>query len=656
MTINTSTNSNESSHQNQATVTTLNTNSTTEKEKSKEKGQDEIYQTELHWYRTVYQGDHVPQLTVRAVVMGMFLGGFMSLSNLYVGLKTGWGLGVAITACILSFTIYKTLMTIFPNFFKTEMSILENNCMQSTASSAGYSTGGTMVSAIAAYLIITGNHIPWPTLALWTFFLATLGVFLAIPMKRQMINREQLKFPSGIAAAETLKSLHSKGGDAIIKARALGFGSLFGALIAWFRDGGKPFAIPGMLPLPGTINGIPFVKWTLSFEMSAIMIAAGAIMGWKISWSLLLGGAINYGILAPKMVELGAIDASKLGYRAIVSWSTWGGAAIMVASGLLTFFLQWSVIKRSIVNFISGLSKSSLSSSKSSTFADKISDSKLDPLKRIEVPPLWFATGAILSGAGCMALLYFAFHTSFVMGVIAVAMTFFLALVACRATGESDITPIGAMGKITQLAFGVLAPTNIITNLMTASVTSGAAASSADLLTDLKSGYLLGANPRRQFIAQFLGVFAGVLVVVPAFYLLVPDASMLGSDKWPAPAAQVWAAVAKLLAQGLQALHPTAQIAILIGSIVGIILTLIERNAPEKIRPFIPSCMGIGLAMVIPFFNSLSMFIGALIALVLTKKAPVAAERFIIPVSSGIIAGESILGVIIALLGATGIL
>src|ERR1700756_3531413 len=97
-----------------------------------------INDPELHWYKNVYQGDSMPQLTVRAILMGSVLGGFMALSNLYVGLKTGWGLGVQLTACILSFAIYKTLMTIFPRLFKTEMSLLENNCMQSTASSAGY--------------------------------------------------------------------------------------------------------------------------------------------------------------------------------------------------------------------------------------------------------------------------------------------------------------------------------------------------------------------------------------------------------------------------------------------------------------------------------------------------------------------------------------
>jgi len=285
------------------------------------------------------------------------------------------------------------------------------------------------------------------------------------------------------------------------------------------------------------------------------------------------------------------------------------------------------------------------------------SDSDIDAImKRIEVPSSWFWTGTIFSGLGCMGVLYFAFNTSWWMGLIAIAMTFVLSLVACRATGETDTTPIGAMGKITQLMFGIISPTNIITNLMTASVTAGAASSSADLLTDLKSGYLLGANPRKQFIAQFLGIFAGTLVIVPVFYYIVPNASVLGTDQWPAPAAQVWAAVAKLLANGFGALHPTAKLGLLIGGLVGIAIPLIERALPARHRQFCPSAMGIGLAMVIPFFNSLSMFIGALIALAMEKKLPKLAEKYVIPVSSGIIAGESIMGICVALLASFGII
>ncbi|MGC8728308.1 MAG: OPT family oligopeptide transporter [Elusimicrobiales bacterium] len=597
----------------------------------------DLTEEEIKWYKEVYQGDRVKQLTLRAVIMGSFLGGFMSLSNLYIGLKTGWGLGVAITSCILSYTIWKTLMTIFPKFFNDEMTILENNCMQSTASSAGYSTGGTMVSAISAYLLITGTHISWVVLTLWTFFLAALGVFIAIPMKRQMINVERLKFPSGIAAAETLKSLYSKGGEAGDKAKALGIGGLFGGLVAFLRDGVPAFfkkeIIPSSLSFPGKIAGFGLDKWTISFELSAIMIAAGAIIGWKVGWSMLLGGIINYGFLAPKMVEIGAIDSSKLGYRAIVQWSTWAGASIMVTSGLFMFALQ----SKTILRAFKGIKNIFL-----------LKSEKKGYVSSIEVPSIWFVGGSFFSGIGCIMVLHYAFNTSWWMGIIAVVLTFFLAIVAARATGESDITPIGAMGKITQLVFGVIAPSNMVTNLMTASVTAGAAGSTADLLTDLKSGYLLGANPRKQFIAQFLGIFAGTLIVVPAFYILVPDASALGSDKWPAPSAQVWAAVAKLLSNGIDSLHPTARLGIVIGGLIGIIIPVIEIIFPKR-KKYIPSAMGLGLSMVIPFYNSLSMFIGAFIALMLEKKLPKIADKYIIPLSSGIIAGESIMGVFIAL-------
>lgn len=106
---------------------------------------------ETEWLENHYRGD-LRQLSLRAVLMGMLLGGMMSLSNLYVGLKTGWSLGVAITACILSFSLGAALQR--AGLLRSNLSILENNCMQSTASSAGYSTGGTLASAIAALLLI----------------------------------------------------------------------------------------------------------------------------------------------------------------------------------------------------------------------------------------------------------------------------------------------------------------------------------------------------------------------------------------------------------------------------------------------------------------------------------------------------------------------
>src|SRR6266508_3351924 len=175
---------------------------------------------ERQWYDQIYRGrgDRIAQLTWRAVIMGYVLGGVLSLTNLYIGLKAGWGFGVAITACILSYSIWTTLYR--ARIVATPMTILENNCMQSTASSAGASTGGTLISAFAAYMLINNVTLPLPTMLAWVFFLAVLGVTMAIPMKRQMINIEQLRFPSGIAAAETLRALHSVVDKGMRSARA----------------------------------------------------------------------------------------------------------------------------------------------------------------------------------------------------------------------------------------------------------------------------------------------------------------------------------------------------------------------------------------------------------------------------------------------------
>jgi OPT family oligopeptide transporter len=603
-------------------------------------------QIELEWFEKYYHGD-IPQLTVRAVLIGMVLGGVMSLSNLYVGLKTGWGLGVAITACILSFSIGAALQRI--GLLRANLSILENNCMQSTASSAGYSTGSTMVGAISALLMIRGEHLPFWTLLLWTIFLAILGVIVAIPMKRQMINIEQLKFPSGVAAAQTLRSLYVKEGETSKQASGLGIAALLGAVVGFARNNTfawypKALKIPAMINIPGAIAGQKFAQWTISLDMSLIMIGAGAIIGIRVAWSMFLGGLFNYAYLAPIMYERGVIK--QLGYQGVVAWSLWGGTAIMLTSGLLTFAFQWRTIRRSF----SEMSKILIGR------RPEVPDRKLTAMKEIEVPDTWFLLGMAAATIGVVSLQVISFSIHWWMGIISVAMTFFLALVACRATGETDITPIGAMGKITQLFYGVIAPANITTNLMTACVTAGVGASSADLLTDLKSGYLLGANPRKQFLAQFFGIFAGAAVIVPAFYVVVPTPQVLGGDQFPAPAAQVWKAVAELLAQGLSSLDITERLALTIGGLVGIFLPVLERLLPAKSRQFIPSAMGLGLAFVIPFWNTLSIFLGALIAWVLERKAKEISLKYTIPVASGMIAGESLMGVLMALFATLGMM
>jgi len=324
------------------------------------------------------------------------------------------------------------------------------------------------------------------------------------------------------------------------------------------------------------------------------------------------------------------------GFRSIVQWSMWPGVAMMVTAGLLSFFMQW----RTVLRAFSGLR---------TMFGKRGAAGEEDPLAAVEVPGSWFAAGFVLSGGAAVLLQIAFFGISPWMAVLAVLMTFFLAIVACRATGETDITPVGAMGKITQLLYGALAPGNMTANLMTANVTGGAATSSADLLQGLKCGYLLGASPRKQFFAQMLGIVTGAALCVPVYQILVPSAEVLGTDRLPAPAAQVWAGVALLLSNGLKALPVSARWSLLVGGLLGIAITLLEKYFPKS-RKFLPSPTGMGIALVIPAFNSVSMFLGALAAWIVEKRREAWNEAYTVPIASGLIAGESLMGITVALL------
>ncbi len=612
------------------------------------------------WYARVYRGDGAPQLTLRALAMGSVLGFFLAFTNLYIGLKTGWHLGVAITASILSFSIWSAMHR--ARIVKTPMSILENNCMQSTASSAGYSTGSTLVSAFPAMLLLTGVHPPVWVIATWVFFSAVLGVTLAIPMKRNMINQERLKFPSGVAAAVTLQSLYSRGQEALLKGRALFASAGIAALVPIVKDlGVRVVMLPkrhreALVPsaskifdwLPGvSVAGkrIALSDFNVKLDHSIVLVAAGAIIGLRATISMMLGAIALVWFVAP--VALTAEWTNTVGTvvtaatKPASAWKeigVWVGAPMMVTAGLFGFARQWRTIGRAV----HGL------------FAKKARTNDDDLVAKTEVPTSWFAIGAGFAGLGLVGLAWRAFSIPPYFGVLAVLMTFFLALVACRATGETDVTPTGAMGKIMQLTYGVLMPQSTTANLMTAAVTSGSASASADLLNDLKSGYLLGANPRRQFVAQAAGIVTGTIATVIGYFALVPDASALtgkaGADPaFAAPAAQQWKAVAEVFRVGIANMHPMARHAIAAGIALGLVLSVIEALLP-KWKKWLPSPTGIGLGFILPFYYPLAMFLGAAIAALAAKLAKARAERYTVPISSGLIAGESIVGVIVAIL------
>jgi uncharacterized oligopeptide transporter (OPT) family protein len=596
------------------------------------------------WLTNVYKGD-MPQLTLRSALTGMILGAILSLTNLYIGIKTGWTLGVGISSVILAYAFFK-MMAKFN--LGSPMTILENNAMQSIATSAGYMTA-PMMASIPAYMMVTGEVIPmWQTFW-WIVVLAILGVLFAFPLKRRFINEEQLPFPEGYAAGVVMDSLHSEeGNQGMFKAKLLMSGAGLSALIEFLRADTilekmkmKFLALPHHWDdfiynfVTPKILGTPLKDLTIQFDTSIVMLGTGGLMSMKTGMSILVGGILNYFFLAPLMIDAGVIASAN--FKAITMWSLWGGAAMMTTSSLYSFFSKPDIIFKSF---------------KKLTAKEKKKD---DVLEKIELPMWIFMVGIPVVGALTVYLGHIWFGIHYLLGLLAIPLVFVFTLIAVTSTGLTAITPGGALGKLTQITYGALAPGNVTTNLMTAGITSEVALNASNLLMDIKPSYMLGGKPRLQAIGHVLGIFAGGLVAVPVFYSLFHgDISLFTSDSLPLPGAAVWKGVSEVLTKGLSNLHVTAQIAAGVGAILGIVIEILNKKSHGKF-PF--SGVGLGLGFVLRFTDAWSMALGTLIFWVARKKCTnkeSVSYRALVEnqetLAAGVIAGGSIIGIILILL------
>ncbi|HUD25029.1 MAG TPA: OPT family oligopeptide transporter [Burkholderiaceae bacterium] len=634
-----------------------------------------LEEKDRHWFSTVYQGDRVPQLTVRAVLTGAVIGMLMSVGNLYTNLKVGFSVGIVITACVLSYLGWGMLRAASGRRLG-QLSILENNCMQSTASAAGFSTGSLVSVTFAALMILDPQHRhqPWWVVAAFTFTTAAMGVFLAIPLKRHLINDAQLPFPTGTAAAATLRSLYGSGREALQKAHALlialAVGAISGVLstaeeqfaalgrfFAWMRAHLFDLHLPGQLPAQGfgLIDGKPVLGF--GFEPGVMVIGLGMIVGLRVSLSMLAASAALYFFIAPWLHSIDAAHAGVTGYVASIAairggaiyhplrWALWGGASVLVFANLTALALQWRTIGRAFAM---------LRAPRARNVANEPPSALQQAMNAIEVPVIWMIAGMAPLTIAMVAIQVVAFGVAWWAGLIAVTLCFVLSLVVSRSAGETDLSPVGAMGKLMQMLFALMsppsavgAPASITQNVMSAGISANSASASADLLSDLKTGYLLGANPRQQFLAQLAGVFFGTLACVPAWYLMVPNFAAL--EAYPNPAAQTWVAVARALTGGLSTLPPSVLYAVLMGAAIGVLLPLVAKAFP-KARPALPSATGLGLGWMVPFSIPLSFAIGAAIGAIWRRLSPASEDTYSVPVASGLIAGESMIKALLAML------
>ncbi|MEE4144875.1 MAG: OPT family oligopeptide transporter [Halieaceae bacterium] len=557
------------------------------------------------------------ELTPRAILTGICLGAVLTPCNVYAGLKIGWSFNMSITALLLGFLLWRLLLRVGNG---QPWEILESNISQTTASSAASIISGGLVAPIPALALVSGVSLaPGPLMA-WVFAVSFLGVWVAWYLRTPLLYRSGLPYPAGTVTAEAMLDLFAEGRAAmqrvtvLLSAAALSAAvklsdSLFWAIPRWS---------PGALP----------AKLTFTLDPSLLLTGFGAIIGLRAGLSLLAGALLAWAGLGPWLIASGQVVADPgqaTLFVPLVEWLLWPGVALMVAA----------TISNLLASLVRNRRRRTVPAAAPVTDAHRLTRLSALCLAAVLVVVLEIVLFDIAPGAA----------------LLAIPMAFFLAAVVGRVVGETGIPPIGAVGKLSQLSFAVIAPAQATTNLMTANVAGGAAGQTADLLNDFKCGTLVGASPARQVAAQCFGIATGSVIGSLVYLALIPDPqAMLLSAEWPAPAVATWKAVADILMAGPGAIPPAALVAALIAAVLGGVLGVLEAVVAHALLRFVPSASALGLAFVIPASTSLGLFYGALLAFLLARVFRKWSAAYLVAGAAGLVAGESLMGVFLAAL------
>jgi len=566
----------------------------------------------LHWRE---------DFSVRAIATGAGLGAILSACNIYSGLKIGWSSNMSITGALLAFALWK-----IDRSKRRPFSMLETNLSQAACSAAAAVSSAGLVAGIPALSVLTGRVLSWPALAAWVFSVCAVGIMIAVPIRRAMIVHDPLPFPYGIAAAQTIRGMYSKGAEALRQVYVLIGAGVAAGLWKVLEN----FKILKVVPIPGMLGGQSLKQLTFSLDPSVLLVAVGGIMGPRAAISVFSGSLLSYGVLAPTIVERGWARAGKVDkswFPELVEWLLWPGVTLMVVSSIASVLLSWKTVSRSF----SGL------------FTKAAAGEETDAT---EVPQSFLRVGFAATIVLSVTLQIVLFDIPIWAALIGLALSLVLAVVAARVNGETGVTPIGAMGKVTQLTMGVAVPGDVTVNLMTANVTGGGAAQCADLMSDLKTGQILGSTPCSQWLSQLAGALAGSLAGSAIYLALITNAQeQLFTEEWAAPAVTTWKAVAEIFSRGASALPPHVGTAMAIAAVAGLALAVVDKRAPRQVAQWFPSAAAFGLGFVVPANQSLSMVVGGLLAHAAGWVSKAWFDRYWIIICSGIIAGESLVGV-----------
>ena len=563
------------------------------------------------------------RLSARVIVVGAALGLLLAVSNLYMGLKTGWNDSGNITASVLGFAV----LSVWARAIGERTRPGETNLMQTIATSAGGVVGTSGVIGAIPALAMLGHSYSTTSVILWAVALSLLGTLLAWSLRGRLLADEKLPFPTSIATAEVIEGMHRAGTEGTSRARSLSLAGLAAMVVTWFRDG-KPAIIPQATLLPGKLVGTPAAALTLGVSWSPMMLGAGMLIGPNLGASVFVGAAVAWGVIAPRLVAAGIVTSAD--YGSLIQWLLWPGLALMLSSAFTALLLDRRTFVRAIRSFF---------------WRRGDEDSHQDRLGGALLP-LW---AVALAATGLVGWLVFGLHPLLVL--IAIVLALVLGNVAVRAAGETDVNPMGVMGTVTQISTGLAARGSVVTPLAAGGLVCGVASHAGDAIWALKAGQLLRTDARRQLVALLVGIAVGAAVVVPGYHLL-DGAYRVGSQRLPSPGALSWKATAEAVAGGRAALPHGAGDAAAVAAVLGVALTLLAKT---RRKAFVPSPVAIGVGVFVPAFYGVTIFAGALVAALFRWRRPRLFERHGASIAAGAIAGESLIGVLVAVLILLGV-
>jgi len=549
-----------------------------------------------------------PELTWVALVTGWFIGVIIAVAIGYAALILGFSIEGSELAAILGFGVLRGILK--------RKSIVENNIVQTIASGVNGASSGMMFSVPALFLLGFGDRFDPVVLTFGCIAGAFLGIAFIIPLRKHMIDFERLTYPGGVAVATILKSP----GAGVRKAIILLIAAFVSAFVHFLtiRTGVDDWNLGAIIGLPEYMNGI----WYLSL----MTIGVGFIAG-RGGIAFIIGGFVAYWFLSPMLAATGSFPLDAAGetisapgplrlllYRPL-------GIGMLIGGAIMGVILAFPLI----VSAIRSMQKA----------AGVSSDASNDEMP---IKMLYFAIGGAVILLGVMAVTSVetvSLGRGIAMALLGTLWIWMAGIILSEAIGRTNWSPLSGMTLVgitllIVVTHGMERSDSIIAALMVGAATCVAMSQATDLMLDLKTGYLVGATPRKQQIGQFAGAWLGPIVVIGVIFAL--DQSYgLGSEQLPAPQAQ---ALASTIDGILGGDVPTEKY--MAGAVLGGILSAVMGGLG----------ITVGLGFYLPFNIVLTYSLGTLARELSNRvKGNTWSEEVGIPIAAGLIIGEALVGV-----------